>query len=127
MAKMNPVTMNIGICKFCGYEKELIRAHIIPESLYPADEKGNRRHIVLDVNGELPKSQLQNGYYDPKLVCRECEDLFSAGDDYAKELLVDRCSEKVKKTDADTAYFEYADVDYKSLKLFFISLLGYGI
>lgn len=115
--------MNIGICKFCGTEKKLIRAHIIPESLYPTDKNGGRRHIVLDLNGEIPNSQLQNGYYDPNLVCRECEDLFSAGDDYAKGLLIDRRSESVKKSGRGTAYFEYADVDYKKLKLFFISLL----
>ncbi len=43
--------MNVGICKLCGNEKELIRAHIIPKSLYSADKNGNRMHFVLEVNG----------------------------------------------------------------------------
>ena len=116
--------MNIGICKFCGNEKELIRAHIIPESLYPADENGNRMQFVLDGRGERPKSKLQNGEFDTDLVCRECEDLFNTGDNYAKQLLVDRRSEvRAKKTEQGATYFEYTDVNYKSLKLFFISLL----
>jgi hypothetical protein len=117
------ITMNVGTCKLCGNEKELIRAHIIPKSFYPADEKGNRMQIVLDGRGHQPSRQLQNGYYDPNLVCRECEDFFNAGDDYAKRLLLDRRSEAVRKTDHDRTYFEYSNVDYTSIKLFFISLL----
>lgn len=115
--------MNVGICKFCGNEKELVRAHIIPVSLYPADEKGHRMHYAIDGNGKLPRSRLPNGVYDPNLVCRECEDLFNAGDDYAKRLLIDERAKGLRIQNGDTPYFEYNHVDYNNLKLFFISLL----
>jgi len=115
--------MKVGICKFCGNKKELICAHIIPKSFYPADENGSRRQINFDVRGTQLSSQLQNGFFDSNLVCRKCEDLFNAGDNYAKNLLIDRRSEGVRKTDSGKTYFEYSNVDYKLIKLFFISLL----
>jgi hypothetical protein len=45
--------MNFGTCKPCGEERDLVRAHIIPQALHPADQKGNRVQIVLDRKGEL--------------------------------------------------------------------------
>lgn len=115
--------MKIGICKFCNEAKLLINAHIIPESLYPIDDKGSRMQFILDSKGE-PRKKSPTGIYDPNLVCKECEKFFDVGDAYAKELLIDRRSEIKKKiTPKGMAYYEYIDVDYKKLKLFFISLL----
>lgn len=78
---------------------------------------------VLDGNGSRLTSVLHNGEYDPNLVCRDCEDLFNAGDDYAKRLLVDGRRASNRKFEGKSAFYEYTDVDYKNLKLFFISLL----
>lgn len=118
------VPMRLGTCKFCRNERALVRAHIIPEALFPRDEKGSRLQYVLDGNGERPRSKLPSGDYDPNLVCRQCEDRFHTGDDYAKRFLVDgrnncrRIAESV-----GSALYEYSDVDYRKLKLFFVSLL----
>jgi hypothetical protein len=115
--------MNIGICKFCGCQKPLVRAHIIPRALYPPDAQGNRMQFVLDGKGDLPPSRLPNGDYDPQQVRRGCEDLFNETDDYAKRFIVDRQGEAIRRSDRGTPYLEYAEVDYRKLKLFFISLL----
>lgn len=115
--------MNVGQCKFCGHHRALVRAHIIPAALFPPDEKGSRMQYVLDGNGNLPRSRLPNGCYDPNLVCRECEDRFDEGDDYAKKFLVDGRNQGRRIAEGDGALYEYANVDYRRLKLFFVSLL----
>lgn len=79
--------------------------------------------FVLDGEGKRPRSKLANGDFDDELVCRECEDLFNDGDTYAKRFFVDGPAAGVRQYAESTTYLEYHNVDYRLLKLFFISLL----
>jgi hypothetical protein len=115
--------MILGNCKFCGKDRELIKAHILPESLYPADERGNRMLLVLDGTGKTTSKKLPSGHYDNKLVCRECENYFQEGDSYANSLFVSGCGKGVVQSTKLASGFQYENIDYKKLKLFFISLL----
>ena len=40
--------MNKGVCKFCGGEKELIKAHIIPRNFYINYKQDKYRSVDLN-------------------------------------------------------------------------------
>lgn len=57
---------SIGICKFCGQEKKLIDAHIIPKNFYLMREKDR----YLSINSKTCKYTIQQkGGYDFTVVC----------------------------------------------------------
>jgi hypothetical protein len=65
------------ICKLCGADTRLVKAHIIPEAFY-RDIKDQRdaplRMLGTDADEYVRRSQ--TGEYDGEIVCRDCEDLF---------------------------------------------------
>lgn len=105
-------------------EKKLIKAHIIPESLFEPLVAGP---LPLEIRTNTPGKYTKKapiGIYDSTIVCEECERLFSPWDDYAQSILL--------KKYPDEAYVFYKGqklalkletIDYAKLKLFFISLL----
>lgn len=58
------------ICKFCGQEKKLIKAHIIPKKFY-LDYK-NEQYMGVDALSRKFKIQ-QNGAYDKNILCSDCD------------------------------------------------------
>jgi len=111
-------------CKLCGKDKKLIRAHIIPKSLWKPlfDDKQPSEIHANTPTFNTKKSPV--GVYDTGIVCAQCESIFSPWDDYAQKLLLAKPMEKkyVVKNGQNIAYVETA-IDYTKLKLFFISLL----
>jgi hypothetical protein len=111
-------------CKLCGKDKKLVRAHIIPKSLWkPLFDA----ELPPQIHSHAPTSYSKKspvGAYDTGIVCAQCESIFSPWDDYAQKLLLaDPIEEKyVIKNGRKIAYVE-TDFDYAKLKLFFISLL----
>ena len=57
-------------CKFCGQEKKLIKAHIIPKNFY-LDYKKEQYMSVDSLSGKF-KIQ-QNGAYDKNILCSDCD------------------------------------------------------
>jgi hypothetical protein len=111
-------------CKLCGKDKKLVRAHIIPKSLWKPlfdDEQSPQIHSTAPTVDDK-KSPV--GVYDTGIVCAQCESIFSPWDDYAQKLLLAKPTEEqyVIKNGRKIAYVETA-IDYAKLKLFFISLL----
>jgi hypothetical protein len=110
-------------CKLCGKEKKLVRAHIIPKSLWKPlfNEQPPLTHSAAPTFNEKKPSV---GVYDAGIVCSHCESIFSPWDDYAQKLLLAKPSEKhyIMENGQRIAYIETA-IDYAKLKLFFISLL----
>jgi hypothetical protein len=111
-------------CKLCGKDRKLVRAHIIPKSLWKplfddAQPPQAHSHASTVYSKKSPV-----GVYDTGIVCGECESIFSPWDDYAQKLLLANPSEEkyVVKNGQKIAYVE-TDFDYAKLKLFFISLL----
>ena len=111
-------------CKLCGKDKKLIRAHIIPKSLWTPlfDDKQPSEIHANTPTGNAKKSPV--GVYDTGIVCAQCESIFSPWDEYAQKLLLAKPMEKkyVINHGQKIAYVESA-IDYAKLKLFFISLL----
>lgn len=111
------------ICKLCGKDKKLVRAHIIPKSLWKPlfDEQPPR------INSSAPTVDNKRspvGVYDTEILCAQCESIFSPWDDYAQKLLLADPSERnyLIENGHRIAYVEIS-IDYAKLKLFFISLL----
>jgi hypothetical protein len=107
----------------CGKDKKLVRAHIIPKSLWKPlfDEQPPQVHSTAPTADDK-KSPV--GVYDTGILCAQCESIFSPWDDYAQKLLLAKPTEDqyVIKNGRKIAYVE-TDIDYAKLKLFFISLL----
>jgi hypothetical protein len=111
-------------CKLCGKDKKLVRAHIIPKSLWKPlfDDEQPSQTPSTAPTFDAKKSPV--GVYDTGIVCAQCESIFSPWDDYAQKLLLAKPIEEqyVIKNGRKIAYVETA-IDYAKLKLFFISLL----
>lgn len=112
-----------GYCQLCGKTAKLIRAHIIPKSLYKdlQDTNGGVSKLITNTVG-IHSKRIPMGIYDPKIVCEDCEKLFSPWDDYAKWFFDKNVPKCVSTKDKVVAY-DYGLPDYQKLKLFFISLL----
>ena len=78
--------MVVGICKFCGQEKELINSHIIPLVFYKMKENGP----IVGVNVKKKRIETnphqQNGIKEP-LMCAECDGKIGKLDGYANKVL----------------------------------------
>ncbi len=109
--------MKEGICKFCNQPARLVDSHIIPLGLYWGlnDPNGRPAKLLSPHENEYPKRQ-PAGFYD-NFVCEKHEEQFNDYDTYACSLLRDTTPTKVING------WEFVDVKYDLIKLFFLSLL----
>jgi hypothetical protein len=113
----------MSTCKLCLGDKELIRAHIIPESLYaPLIGSGTPRTYSTEA-GSFPK-RYQSGIYDREILCAECDNRIGDWDNYAQAVLLAPLKRYGEPTELKLREsFTMPEPDYNRLKLFFISLL----
>jgi hypothetical protein len=111
------------ICKLCRKDEKLIKAHIIPESLWPHRKHGGKQIVY----SSLPKNYSKRspkGIYDNTILCGNCERIFSPWDDYAQSLILQNIKNKnYIIEDGIKVCLVIEDFDYSKLKLFFISLI----
>ncbi|HEY9824774.1 MAG TPA: hypothetical protein V6D19_04950 [Stenomitos sp.] len=122
----------MSICRLCGLEKELIKAHIIPRQLYTLireasiDEPPGAQSPWIYVAGmEQARDQCQSGIYDPSILCGECDHYLGEWDNYGQTFLLNPSflgNHLFDNAGRLTAY-KIAEFDYKQLKLFFMSIL----
>ncbi len=112
------------ICKGCGEEKKLIKAHIIPKSFY-MDLRGDENHLnVVPTDIEQREGRSNIGDYDTEILCKECDLFISRYDDYGKRLLLDQvASFKELRKDGKLYAYMISDYNYLYLKLFLLSIL----
>jgi hypothetical protein len=119
------VAAYMSVCKLCGTNAKLVDSHVIPKCLYGElmDENGYVSKMISDKKDIYPK-RLPIGIYDNEMVCQACENIFAEWDYYACNFFNKSKGEPFlnPSTGKIMAYI-YNDVDYKKLKLFFISLL----
>ncbi len=115
-------------CKFCLKDKKLINAHIIPRCFFETmrDQGDNRPFQLLsNTTGEyLKKSQI--GLYDKNILCEDCEKVFQKYDDYACKILLSNNindNDYILGPNEKRIGYKLENVDYKNLKLFFLSVL----
>ena len=77
-------------CKFCGQERKLIKAHVIPEAFFrDLDDGSGAPLLVSGTPGEFQK-RAPTGVYDRTILCADCESIFGAPDSYAAEIFLNK-------------------------------------
>jgi hypothetical protein len=78
------------ICKGCGKNKKLIKAHIIPKSFY-MNLRGDANHLNI-ISGNVKERQIRSniGDYDTNILCKDCDTIMEKYDDYGNKLLLDQ-------------------------------------
>jgi hypothetical protein len=120
---MHSASDELGICRYCGQHRTLIRAHVIPESFFRKERSD--AGTLLIVNGQDYPKRSPIGVYDTRLLCADCEMKFGDLDDYAARVLLndfDAMFEPVLDLGAPVAYVA-SGVDQDRLMRFFVSLL----
>jgi hypothetical protein len=114
----------MSLCKLCGDDRPLVRAHIIPESMYPFESESREPLIMVPSAPDVHPGRTRRGVYDRELVCGPCEAEFSPWDDYANRLLRKEPGEHdYTYVDGEPQVYIIRTYDYAKLKLFFVSLL----
>lgn len=114
---------SIGICKFCGQEKKLIDAHIIPKNFYLMRKKDR----YLSINSKTCKYTIQQkGGYDSNILCGDCDNHILG--EFDKEgyriLFSDFSKYKYEYLHPQRIYqLDNSCYDYRKLRKFFISIL----
>src|SRR5437868_2386746 len=123
-------------CRLCREEKELRRSHVLPAffrddsvSMYLTGKQGMRQPFTQPIHTHVGKrfARKQHGYWEQRhgmvepLLCHECEQKFSAFEDYAKRFFYGssdpiRLALPLLPDPVFTA-------DYKKMKLFQLSIL----
>lgn len=117
--------MNIkSTCRFCGQERKLVKAHIIPEGFFRRlRDNQDPPRILTNKEGEYPK-KAPIGVYDKSILCEECEPLFGGWDNYAQQFLGEEPQGgQPIYVGGELAGYKVPKYDFVNLKLFFISLL----
>lgn len=115
--------MNKGVCKFCGGEKELIKAHIIPRNFYINYKQDKYRSVDLNTG---KWEQRQCGAYDKNILCSDCDNgVFKKFDDEGYRILLQECKNHTEKNYNNSIlyHFKKNDFNYLLLRKFFISIL----
>ena len=112
------------LCKGCGKDSRLIKAHAIPESFFKGMNTGGKPpQLMSDVSGVYPKKS-PIGVYDKTILCRKCEDKFQAMDDYAQDLLLKKESEHEEiNYKGKVIGYKIHNINTNLLRLFFIGVL----
>lgn len=111
-------------CLYCGQERTLVKAHIIPEAFF-RDIRGEAStlYFIMNEPGTHPK-RAPIGVYDKQILCGECEKSFQNVDDYAADLLIrERDSAFERKSLTGGTIYVAEQFDYHRLKLFIVSVL----
>ena len=116
----------MGICKLCGEERTLIRAHIIPLAFHRNLQSGSEKPPL--ILGNDPNSfprRTPGGLYDEELLCLECERRFGPWDQYGAECLLHRFDQDAqgKYWDGELMVYEIYNWDEARLRMFALSLL----
>lgn len=111
-------------CKLCLQEKQLVkRSHIIPKQFFLKVSKGfgpvNSPDNWIYSKKSKPH-QTQNGIYVPDILCDDCEEKLGRFDNYGQTLLI---TEKNVQKDDNENLWKVPNINYKKLKLFFLSIL----
>jgi hypothetical protein len=106
-------------CALCLKDKSLRRSHVIPEFMFgPLYDEKHRFYGISNISTKSNRI-FQKGLRE-KLLCDECEQRMSRYESYASDVFFGNATTKPLRTRTG---FLFVDLDYRSLKLFFMSLL----
>jgi hypothetical protein len=114
----------MAICRLCGKDKPLIRAHIFPDWAYRHLKQDN--HLI-HLTSVLKSRKIQSGYWDSNILCRECDgDVIGKYDTYAAQFFDQDFSPMLTTfTEApgrEARVYQVKNFDYSKLFIFIVSL-----
>jgi hypothetical protein len=114
------MTKEIGRCRLCLQEKELMDSHVFPEFLYKPLYDGKHRFFRLSTDPDERESIKYKGTRE-RLLCDDCERLLNQRyEDYASRVLTDQI--KVSRNESSERLILHG-LDYARFKLFELSIL----
>lgn len=102
-------------CKFCGDEKKLIKAHIIPEAFFTL---GGAR--LLSSLPDVHPKRAPIGVYDPNILCADCDQSFGFLDQHVIENLLNTLGEFY--SDGEIGFRRYPQAVPEIVRLFALSV-----
>ncbi len=112
----------MSICKLCGNDRPLIKAHIIPESFWSLPPTGEEAaKIISSKKGSHPKRTL-TGVYDTELLCERCDVSLGQLDQHAAECLLRSDNFEEAQTSERPFARIYRDADPLKVQRFILSV-----
>jgi hypothetical protein len=116
----------MGICKLCGENRELIRAHIIPLAFHRDLQSDSAQPpVILGTSPNSYPRRSPGGLYDEDLLCLPCEQRFGPWDQYGAECLLQRFEKDAQPrySNGEVLVYEIHNWDQARLRIFALSLL----
>ena len=112
----------MAICHLCKEDKVLIKAHVIPQALYPnPNDVGGIPRIASANSGVYPK-KVRIGIYDPNILCESCDGKLGILDQYFVENVLRKKPTRVT-IKAEGLLHQYDGSDGATVHSFLISVL----
>lgn len=117
----------MAICKYCGQDKKLCEAHIIPKFFYKKmhNNMQNPRLEIMKLGEKRPLIS-RIGLYDNNILCSDCDNKLGYYDTYAANFfrnIENISSSRQIANDIYVSVISGCDYNYLKLKKFFISLI----
>lgn len=107
--------MKKGTCQLCGDTKDLIKAHIIPRTIF-SKTRGEGAPPQLLTSWEGNQGNKSEGFIDKSILCGDCDSSFSEAEKYLGEYLHSNHNAASQAHNGVTAFIDEA-YDYEKLKL----------
>lgn len=114
---------NVGICKFCGQQCQLVQSHTLPKSMQ-LQNKCEKLQMMKSDSNFIDIVHYQNGHTENNILCKECDNFMGKYDKFAKEFLSQDFSKYTVIFDPYKMYIIPLSLDqYTKLKKFFASVI----
>jgi hypothetical protein len=115
---------NRGFCKMCLLEKYLCKSHILPKHSYKILKSDGYAIYLNNENAKYPNKQKDySGIFDKNILCKECECILSAYEDYGYQFIYSGLEDIEKIINNQKITIRGSGYDYKKIKLYFLSIL----
>lgn len=128
MASVGPASdtavagLPLSNCKLCLSDRPLVKSHIIPEPFWKLlKSEGETPLLHSTIPGDHAK-RAPIGVYDKGILCQSCDGRLGVWDDYGHKTLL-RDFDEVCVYEGKRLAGIFDNIDYKKLKLFFLSIL----
>lgn len=114
---------NVGICKFCEQERQLVKSHTLPKCMQ-LQNKHEKLQMIRSDSNFVDVVHYQNGHTWNDILCKECDNFIGKYDKFAKEFLSQDFSKYIAIFDPYKVFVIPVSFDqYIKLKKFFASVM----
>ena len=109
-------------CRYCGNDRTLIDAHIIPRGFYPSPTEEGTPRLISGNAGTWPKRS-PTGVYDQVILCADCDGYLGSFDQHALDCLLNtQARTPIFRQGTKSHGFRYNDADAAVVELFAASV-----